>query len=154
MLAKQLLALHRHCLGSVVAKAYVRVGMAKTATKPKPVKDLPWPSPSQMLTVRKTVGVKGFQKGQVANPNGRPRNSRERLTASFMDELANSFDRHGRKALDKVATSDPSTYVRVIASLMPKEIRMDSGPLGGLSQQELDALAGAARKAVELAKAD
>jgi hypothetical protein len=122
-----------------------------TATKTKPGNALAVNGHANELPARN--GGK-FVKGYTANPNGRPRHSRERLSNAFFDELALSFEHKGKKAIAALADKDPATYVRVIASLMPKEIRMDAGPLAELGQQELDALAKAARKAVELAQGD
>jgi hypothetical protein len=122
-----------------------------SATKPKQSNALALNKPSSEVPARN--GGR-FVKGQTANPHGRPRHSRERLSNAFFDELALSFEHKGKKAIASLADKDPATYVRVIASLMPKEIRMDAGPLAELGQQELDALAKAARKAVELAQGD
>jgi hypothetical protein len=118
-----------------------------TVTKAKQSKGLA----TNALALPATAKSHLWQKGQSANPLGRPIASRERLTKSFMDRLADSFDKHGKRVLDQLAQKDPGTYVRVIASLMPKQVSLDAGPLADLGQAELEALANAARKAVELA---
>lgn len=53
---------------------------------------------------------------------GRPRESKDRLTAAFWRELAEHFDEFGRAAIQTVYEEDPAAYLRVCASLMPKEL--------------------------------
>jgi hypothetical protein len=84
---------------------------------------------------------------------GRPRSSREALGTRFIDALSEVFQKKGKAAINKLADTDPATFVRVCASLMPKELLISQGPLADLSSQEIAALAYAARKAVALADA-
>jgi hypothetical protein len=58
---------------------------------------------------------------------------------------------HGAAAIERVRQEDPATYLRVIASLIPKEMKVETSPLAGLTEAELNAVAHAARKAVILA---
>src|SRR3954468_11343575 len=95
----------------------------------------------------------GFQKGQVANPNGRPRHVRERFTQAFMTDLNSTWQKQGKPCLDKLAKTDPATFVRVCASLIPKEVKLEaSSPLSDLSEAELAALVSAAQRAVAQAE--
>ena len=60
-------------------------------------------------------------KGQSGNPAGRPKGSRHKLQTSFWNDLHRVWKDSGADALRRVARDDPSTFVRVCASLMPKE---------------------------------
>lgn len=82
-----------------------------------------------------------FQKGQSGNPAGRQKGSRNKLADDFVNILYDDFKANGRGAIVAVREKDPSTYVKVIAQLLPKEVTM-TRPLEGMSDDELiDAIA-------------
>jgi hypothetical protein len=62
-----------------------------------------------------------FEKGHAGGP-GRPKGARNKLQEAFWKDFAATWEAHGQSALEKVAQDDPSTFVRVAASVMPKEI--------------------------------
>lgn len=62
-----------------------------------------------------------FKKGQSGNPAGRAKGSRNKLAEAFWTDFAAAWEANGKAALTDVAANDPSTFVRVAASLMPKE---------------------------------
>jgi Lon protease-like protein len=62
--------------------------------------------------------------------------ARDRLTADFLDAMANSFEKHGKAAIEEVRTKDPATYLRVVAALVPKEIQL-SRPLDAVPDEKL-----------------
>ena len=57
----------------------------------------------------------------------------------FAAPLADDFDAHGKSVVERVRTEDPSTYLRVFASMVPKELEI-TRPLDGVSDEELAAL--------------
>lgn len=62
-----------------------------------------------------------FKPGHPGGP-GRPRGARSRLGEAFINAVLTDFEAHGVGAIEKVRIEDPSTYVRVIAGLLPKEV--------------------------------
>jgi hypothetical protein len=60
-------------------------------------------------------------KGQSGNPAGRPKGSKHKLQTHFWSYLHRTWKERGAEALRWVAENDPSTFVRVCASLMLKE---------------------------------
>lgn len=82
-----------------------------------------------------------FAPGQSGNPAGRPKGSRHKLGAAFVDAMQKDFSEHGEKVIAKVREEKPDQYLKVIASILPKEIKVDVGALGELTDDELaDAL--------------
>ncbi len=63
-----------------------------------------------------------WKKGQSGNPNGRSSGVREKLTRKFFADFHNAWERGGPKAIERVCKDDPATFLRVAASLMPKEM--------------------------------
>ena len=77
-----------------------------------------------------------FQPGVSPNPGGKPVGSRNKLQGDFMRELCNDFEANGKAAIIACRTEKPDVYVKVIASLMPKELEIKR-PLEELSEDEL-----------------
>lgn len=78
-----------------------------------------------------------FGAGNKANPGGKPVGARNRVTAKFLEALAEDFDEHGVKAIQATRTQDPATYIKVIASLLPKEVVVERSPLADMTDDEL-----------------
>ena len=80
-----------------------------------------------------------FKKGGFPlNPGGKPKGTRNRLQGAFMSALANDFDAWGKIAIERARAVDPMGYIRVVASLMPKQVEA-AAPLEELSDDELAA---------------
>ena len=71
------------------------------------------------------------------NP-GRPKGARNKLGEAFIEALHDDFNKHGIAAIVKVRTDKPDQYLKVIASLLPKELTLNFGDeRGELTDDEL-----------------
>lgn len=100
-----------------------------------------------------------FKEGN--NLGGRPKGSRNKLGEAFISDLYADWSKHGAATLARVREEDPSTYVKVCSSIVPKDINLNNLAdeaalekfLGQYSDDELRSLlagiaaAGAANKA-------
>jgi hypothetical protein len=80
-------------------------------------------------TTAKKIRGKPFQKGQVGNPKGRPKGSRNKLSEDFIGELAAKFEEQGPAAIDRVIEENPAKFLQLVADLIPKDfnVKHDAG---------------------------
>jgi hypothetical protein len=82
--------------------------------------------PQTVRTERKTDHL--FKPGMPSpNPAGRPKGSRNKLSENFISALQSSFDRSGEAAIEAVLTESPGEYLRIIASIVPKQFGLEEG---------------------------
>ena len=89
-----------------------------------------------------------FKPGQSGNPAGRTKGSRNKLGEDFIAALHADFRAHGVQVLETVRTQKPDQYLKVVASLLPKQIEVKEGAFDGVSDEDLAALVAAARSAL------
>ena len=75
-------------------------------------------------TVRKhrQRGLIPWKPGQSGNLKGRPRGSRNKLSEDFFRDLCEAWQAFGKPALMTAAWTHPVEFVRVVASLIPREL--------------------------------
>lgn len=78
-----------------------------------------------------------FVPGTSGNPSGRPRGARTKLGEMFLEALRDDFETHGVVAITKVRDERPHEYLRVIASLMPKDLNLNVNNLDAATDDEL-----------------
>lgn len=59
----------------------------------------------------------------AGNP-GKPKGSRHKLGEAFIAALHDDFNEHGVAAIEAVRAERPHEYLKVIASLLPKELKV------------------------------
>jgi len=93
----------------------------------------------------KRVVGRPIKKGQVLNPKGRPKGSRNKLGEDFISALQADFKAHGEEVIATVRTERPQDYLKVIASILPKEVNVNQNALQELSDDELASILDAVR---------
>jgi Family of unknown function (DUF5681) len=88
-----------------------------------------------------------WQPGQSGNPNGRPVGSRNKLTENFITALHDDFPQFGRAVISKVREKQPAVYLKVIASILPRQFNFKhESAFDGMSNEQLDEMLGSVRR--------
>jgi Family of unknown function (DUF5681) len=70
---------------------------------------------------KRPVAVR-WKPGQSGNPAGRPIGSRSKLSEEVLATLAADWAAGGAETVARVRATDPSTYLRVVASILPRDV--------------------------------
>src|ERR1700733_39407 len=76
-----------------------------------------------------------WKPGHSGTPAGKPK-GRQQLETRFLEDLAADWEDNGKEAIRLARIDDPTSYVKVVASLMPKKVDPD-GALDGITRDEL-----------------
>ncbi len=70
-----------------------------------------------------------WKPGESGNPAGRPKGSRNELSEEFVAEVYADWCEHGAVAIQTVRETRPDVYVKVVASLLPRQVQAEvTGP--------------------------
>lgn len=87
-----------------------------------------------------------FKPGQSGNPLGRPQGARSKFSEAACADALADWTSHGKGALERVRATDPSTYLRVLFSIIPKDIAVSienrTGPMDSAEMQMMRRLVG------------
>src|SRR5215831_18610206 len=84
-----------------------------------------------------------FEPGRSGNPAGAPVGSRHRqqLNGEFIAALLRDFRQGGPKAIERVRRTQPAAYLKILALLVPREMKVEhSNPLKDLTDEQLEAM--------------
>jgi hypothetical protein len=86
--------------------------------------------------------------GQYVSPSRAKKvGSRDKLSQAFVVAFAADFDEHGVAVIERVRNLAPVDYLKIVASMMPKEVKI-SRPLEDVPDDELDRMIAHVRAAV------
>lgn len=89
-----------------------------------------------------------FKPGQSGNPKGREKGSRNKLGEDFISALQADFSEHGPATITKVREERPHEYLKVVASILPKEMHVKTDALSEMSDDDLATALDAVRSLV------
>lgn len=89
------------------------------------------------VTPQKQALKAPWKSGQSGNPGGRPKGARNKLGEAFLEALHDDFQEHGIKAVETVRTEKPDQYLKVIASILPKDLNITMNKFDDISEEEL-----------------
>jgi hypothetical protein len=83
-----------------------------------------------------------FQKGNNysanGNGSGRPKGSRNKLCRAVLEDLMADWAEGGAAAIKMMRVERPAEYVRVMCSILPKELIFENSAVTELDDDELD----------------
>ena len=86
-----------------------------------------------------------FEKGHP-RMGGRRKGTRDRISTALLEAIAADFEEFGADAVKIARVERPVEYLRVVASLLPKEFEITDNRLKDIPDDELDAFIELARQ--------
>jgi hypothetical protein len=77
-----------------------------------------------------------FLTGNIGG-GGRPKGARNKLGEAFLDALHEDFNEHGQAAIVQVRTEKPDQYLKVIASILPRDLNVNINPNDEMTDEQL-----------------
>ena len=78
-----------------------------------------------------------YVKGVSGNPLGRPQGVRNRLSETFLRDVLASWETEGAMALATVCRTAPLDYLKLVATLLPKNFNVKVNEFDDLTDEQL-----------------
>ena len=78
-----------------------------------------------------------FLQGYTGNPRGRPQGARSKLGEAFLLALFEDWQANGIAAIENVRENKPDAYLRIIASVLPKDVSVVDNSIEEMSDGEI-----------------
>jgi len=85
---------------------------------------------------KQQIGVP-FKPGQSGNPAGRPKGSRNKLAEAFITDMQADWEQNGVSVIAAVREEKPDVYLKVVASILPRDLNVNINPLEEADDDEL-----------------
>ena len=80
-----------------------------------------------------------FEQGVSGNPHGNRHRTRHLLNQELMQALLLNFRHQGKKAIEKVARNQPAAYLKILALLVPREMKVEhAGGVKAMTDEQLE----------------
>ena len=89
-----------------------------------------------------------FVSGNIGG--GRPKGSRNKLGEAFLADMLEDWEANGPETIQRVREEKPDAYLKVVASILPKELNVKVSELDDLSDEQIDKRIAALARALEL----
>ncbi|SJM30450.1 hypothetical protein [Mesorhizobium delmotii] len=70
-------------------------------------------------------------------PSGRPRRAKKTLADGFLEAIRADFRAHGAGVIAEVRTEKPDQYLKIVLSVLPKDLHLNINSLEALSDDEI-----------------
>ena len=81
-----------------------------------------------------------FRQGVSGNPHGNRHRTRHLLNQEFMQAMLLNFRHEGKKAIEKVARNQPAAYLKILALLVPRELKVEQNQsVKSMTDEQLEA---------------
>ncbi len=75
--------------------------------------------------------------GQSGNPNGRPKGARNKLGEAFLEDMLADWEANGPAAIREVRETKPDAYLKVVASILPRDLNVNINQTDHLTDEQL-----------------
>ncbi len=89
------------------------------------------------VTAAKHLEPYKWKPGVSPNPAGRPKGSKTKLAESFLADVLEEWEAHGKVAVSDMREKNPGDFVKMVAGLMPKEMSLSLNDSSEMTDDEL-----------------